>query len=88
MAIMRKGTRQEFTFTRFLGNGRVDALNIATKEHHENMALTEFKADGGTEEIIRAVKATPGYEDPKESDRLVQEYRRRIQEYRRRQAGR
>lgn len=56
MAIRAKGGSAEYVFTKFLGEGRVDAMNLETGEQFHNVPVKQFKADGGMNEIIREIK--------------------------------
>jgi hypothetical protein len=55
MAIRAKGGKAEYVFTFFHGNGRVDAMNLDTGEKFHNVPVSKFKADGGTNEIVREI---------------------------------
>lgn len=59
MAIMMKGTRTEFAFIRFHGNGVVDAMDLTSGQITERAHVSRFKADGGTNEIMNEIKNLP-----------------------------
>jgi hypothetical protein len=65
MAIRKRGSRQEYAFTKFHGNGQVDAINLVTGKNEANIPLTAFTADGGTNEIIREVRSISRETDQK-----------------------
>jgi len=56
MAIRLRGSKYEYMFTRFHGNGVVDAINLTTGSEMEDVPITRFYATGGTNEIIREVR--------------------------------
>jgi hypothetical protein len=65
MAIRKRGSQQKYAFTKFHGNGQVDAINLVTGKTEANIPLTAFTADGGTNEIIREVRSISQAKDQK-----------------------